>query len=131
MGMYIFKNPQTQEIKEIFQHKNDNHSNEENGIKWERIWVNPLTAIDSKPIDPFSAAEFVKRTGQKSGKLGDIIDYSKEQSIKRAEKLGSDLVLNEYYKNYSKKRLNKKHPNQKKQELKDSLKNNKVFEWVD
>ena len=113
MPIYIFKHPQTGETREIIQGMNDAHEYESDGVKWERVFINPNAAIDTNSnADPFSEKDFVKVTANKKGeKIGDIWDRSTELSEKRKDKVGAaDPVMKKYYENWSKKRKGKKHP---------------------
>ena len=70
----------------------------------------PNASIDSD-IDPFNGRQFVDNTAAKKGTMGDMLDYSKELSQKRAEKNGGvDPVKQKYYKKYSESRGGAKHP---------------------
>ena len=58
----------------------------------------------------------METTAAKKGTMGDMMDYSKELSMKRAAKNGGvDPVKEKYYKKYSDARNGTKHP----QEIKD------------
>ena len=59
------------------------------------------------------AKDFVEKTRNKSGTIGDLWDMSKELSEKRKKKHGKDPILQKYYKNYSKERNGMKHDNDK------------------
>lgn len=98
MPIYIYKNPLTGETVELMQPASGNHSFAEiNGVRWERVYTAPYAAVDSR-IDPFDAKDFVKKTGQKRGTLGDLWDASAELSEKRKSKLGFDPVKSAYQK---------------------------------
>jgi len=103
MPLYLFRNPKTNKIVQIFQEMNAEHVYAENGIIFERVFTVPNTAIDSE-IDPDSATQFVEKTGKMKGTLGEIWDYSKELSEKRTREKGYDPVREKAEKNYSKKR---------------------------
>ena len=112
MPMYLFKNPKNGEIAEIFQKIDDEHSfKDSSGLKWERIFTVPFTSVDTR-IDPNSSSEFVKKTANKNMNLGELWDTSKELSEKRQKSSGKDPVKEKYFKDYSKKRKGKKHPDQ-------------------
>jgi len=103
MPIYLFKNPTSDKIVQVYQEMNAEHSYSENGIKYERVFTVPNAAIDSE-IDPNSAQQFVEKTGKMKGTLGEIWDYSKELSEKRARSSGVDPVRQQAEASYSKKR---------------------------
>jgi hypothetical protein len=110
MPIYVYKHPKKEEYIEILQGMNDEHVYEQDGLAWERVFLAPNASIDSE-IDPFNGRQFVDNTAAKKGTVGDMLDYSKELSQKRAEKNGGvDPVKQKYYKNYSKTRGGAKHP---------------------
>lgn len=106
MPLYTFLNEQTGEIRDILQGMNDNHSFQEDGVAWKRIYSVPQMSIDTK-IDPHSSKDFVRATNKK-GTMGDIMDLSAELSDKRAQKEGSDPIKQKHFQDYEKKN-NKKH----------------------
>ena len=110
MPFYLFESKDGR-IKEVFQKMSEPHVLIEDGVEWKRVFTPPQASIDTK-IDPFSSKDFANKTGNKKGKLGDILDRSKECSDKRADKLGApDIVKEKYFKNWSKKRGGKRlHP---------------------
>lgn len=108
MPLYTFEHPETGELIDVLLGMNDEKKFiDEKGLKWERVFISPNAAIDSK-IDPFSSQSFVDKTNSK-GSMGDLIDRSKEMSDKRKNKLGYDPVQKKYFENYSKKRRGIKH----------------------
>lgn len=110
MPTYLYQNPKTQEIKEVVQGINDVHEYIENDIKWDRIFTVPHAAIDTQ-IDPFNHNDFVNKTSNKKGTIGNLMDESKALSEKREQATGTvDPVKKKYFQEYSKKRKNKKHP---------------------
>jgi hypothetical protein len=112
MPLYIYKKESTGEYREILQGMNDIHEyfgegGEEEG--WKRVFLAPNTNIDTQ-INPHSEKEFRERTASKKGTVGDMLDYSKEMSLKRAESNGGvDPVKEKYFNDYSKKRNGAKH----------------------
>lgn len=93
------------------------HIYEENGVKWNRIFCLPQALIDNK-WDEDSPQDFVRKTGSKKGTYGDILDKSKELSIKREEKYGRDDVKEKMYSDYEKKRgKGFEHPQKKKERI--------------
>lgn len=80
----------------------------ENG--WERVYTVPTASIDTNQ-DPFSVNQFLDVTKNKKGTYGNMLDYSKELSEKRASIIGGqDPVKEKYYEQYSKDRRGAKHP---------------------
>jgi len=117
---YLFHNKETDEYREIemsmkeyapYRGENDNED------CWERIYETPQISMGhstSKTVDPYSQNEFVERTGKMKGNFGNMMDYSKELSEKRAKDHGGvDPVKKKYFKNYEKK-TGKKHLRDKK-----------------
>lgn len=108
MPLYTYKNPKTGEHKDIFQSMNEEHTHQEDGVDWDRVFYSPFAAIDTE-IDINSARDFSEKTGKKKGTIGDIWDKSQELSEKRADKLGYDPVRKKALEDYSKVRRGKKH----------------------
>jgi len=85
MPYYLFSHPETEEIREIFFHMNDEKVYiDENSLKWKREYVVPQASIDAN-IDPYSSRAFVEKT-RKAGNVGELFDLSKEMSEKRGGK---------------------------------------------
>ena len=67
------------------------------GGKWRRIPTLPYAAQDTQ-INPDSAADFVRKTGQMKGTWGDLEKMSAEMSAKRAAKNNNvDPIAERYY----------------------------------
>ena len=112
MPIYVYKHPEKEEYVEVLQGMKDEHSYKKDGLAWERVFLAPNASIDND-IDPFSGRQFVDATAAKKGTVGNMMDYSKELSAKRAEKRGGvDPVKEKYYKEYSDARNGTKHPQQ-------------------
>ena len=112
MPIYVYKHPEQEEYIEVLQGMNDEHVYEQDGLAWERVFLAPNASIDSD-VDPFNGRQFVDTTAAKKGTMGDMMDYSKELSLKRASKNGGvDPVKQKYYKKYSDERNGTKHPQQ-------------------
>jgi hypothetical protein len=120
MPIYLFQNPETDEVKEVVLGMNDPKVYQNDGVNWVRLFTIPNAAIDTQ-VDPHSAKDFVKATNKK-GTIGDLFDRSAELSEKRKEKIGHDPLKEKYYENYSKTRKGKKHPDVIKREKTASLK---------
>ena len=119
MPIYEYQNPETGELIEVLQTMVEDHVYfDSDGLEWKRVFTAPNMAIDSQ-IDPYSTKDFVQKTENKKGTVGDMMDYSKELSQERAEKNGGiDPVKEKYYKDYSAKRKGAKHVDQMKSEMK-------------
>jgi predicted nucleic acid-binding Zn ribbon protein len=115
MPIYLYQNQKTKEIREVIQGMNEEHVYfGENGKEknWDRVFTIPTASIDTKQ-DPFSQNDFLDRTKNKKGTYGNMLDYSKELSEKRASIVGGkDPVKEKFYKQYSKDRNGAKHPDQ-------------------
>jgi hypothetical protein len=113
MPQYIYKNLQTEEIREIFQSMKEEHiylgeSGDEKD--WIRIFAVPQMTFDSfSSLDPYSQKDFNKFTETKAGTYGDVMDASNELSEKRAQKDGKDPIKEKYFRDYEKK-THAKHP---------------------
>ncbi len=82
MPYYLFSHPETEEIREIFFHMNDEKVYiDENGLKWSREFIVPQASMDTN-IDPYSKRAFMDKTN-KAGTFGEMMDLSKELSEKR------------------------------------------------
>lgn len=117
MPIYSFLNKKTGEVIDVFQSMNDIHEYKGKSGKenfWERIFYSPNASIDTKQ-DPFSSNQYLDRTKSKKGTYGNMLDYSKELSEKRAHVNGGvDPVKEKYYTEYSKQRKGAKHPDKMK-----------------
>ena len=122
MPEYLYRDPEDPEkVVSVVQRMSEDHTYETNGKTWERVFTIPKANIDSK-IDPNSRQEFVEKTSNKKGTMGDLWDRSAELSAMRADKNGGvDPVKEKHYKKYSEKRNGNKHPDQ-------ALKNSKHFD---
>lgn len=109
MPFYLYSNPNTGEIKEIYQKIDDLHVYHEDGIQWNREFTVPQAMVDTK-IDPLSSKDFVEKTSKKTGTLKNLIYESKKASEERKKILGYDPVQKEYYRNWSKERKGRRHP---------------------
>lgn len=111
MPIYVYKHPERDEYREVFQGMNDEHTYEEDGVEWSRVFLAPNASIDSA-IDPFNSQHYMDATHNKKGTIGDMMDLSAELSAKRAEKSGGlDPVKEKFYDNYKKERKGAEHPN--------------------
>ncbi len=111
MPLYVYEHPKSKHRIEVLQSMKEEHVYvDSEGVKWDRVFLNPNASIDTK-IDPFNQREFTEKTGKKSGTIGDLWDESKKASDARKKILGHDPVQEKYFKNYSEKRKGLKHIN--------------------
>ncbi len=125
--VYLYQNPETGETKEIIQHHSEQHTYEENGLKWERVWSKetlPYANIDTK-IDPYSSKDFIKVTSKGKDSIGSLWDRAGELSEKRKAKDGKDFVKEKMYSDYSKRTNGRLHSEQRKEKL-EKLQNTPV-----
>ena len=101
MPLYTFSHPETEEIKDVFFHMNDEKKFiDEDGVEWRREYMSPeLNTTGS--TDPWDSKQFVEKTGSTQGTVGDLLDRSADLSKERASQNGGvDPVKEKYYKNY-------------------------------
>lgn len=110
MAFYLYKNPETEEVKEIWQNMNDEHVYFEDGVEWKRVYTKPHASVQAvSKLDPFNKRGFIDKTGNMKGTIGDMMGLSEEMSAKRAEKTGhEDPVKRKFFDNYE-KNIGKKH----------------------
>ena len=112
MPIYIYKHPTEEEYEEVVQSMNDPHTYSKDGVEWERVFFAPNMAISASDA-PFSANNYVEKTANMKGTVGDLLDYSAELSERRAEaNCGVDAVKQKALEDYSKKTGGKKHTSQ-------------------
>jgi hypothetical protein len=129
MPYYTYRNKETGEEIDIFQHMNDVHEyHGENNDEdcWDRVF-HPVLPSASWQIDPNDGKAFVEKTANQKGTMGDLLEQSAELSEKRSEQNGGvDPLKEQYFKRYSEERGGAKH----KDELKKGFENDKVkVEW--
>jgi hypothetical protein len=108
MPIYIYKHPSEEIYREVLQSMNDVHEYFEDGTQWNRVFLVPNASIDSS-INPYSQNDFVNKTANKKGTMGDLMDLSAELSAKRASSAGEDPIKRNFFDDYSKKNNGKKH----------------------
>ena len=108
MPLYLYRNPDTGEVREIIQSMSDKHVYGEHGVKWDRVFTVPQATFDTV-INPFDSKNFVKKTDGK-GTIGDLLDRSEEWSSMRKDKEGRDEIKEKSDFNYSKKRNGRRAP---------------------
>ncbi len=127
MPYYCFSNAETGETQDVFYHMADapkiGSFVEIDGQQWRReLTTSQLAVAGLKPVDPFNAKDFVRKTGEMKGNLGDLWDASKELSQQRAAKEGVDVVKEKFYVDYSKKRRSTPHMSQLKEKQEAAMK---------
>ena len=115
MPIYLFQNPQTEETIELFFGMNDEKKYvDEDGTEWNRLYYSPQLSTEAS-IDPWSNSDFVNKTANMKGTVGDMMDKSAELSSIRAEKNGGvDPVKEKYFNKYAESRRGQRHPSEKK-----------------
>ena len=109
MPVYLFKNPETGETIEVLQKMKDDHVyTDSDGLKWNRVWHTPNASTDTQ-IDPNSSKDFVEKTRNKKGTIGDLWDAAREAGEKRKKRDGKDRVQEKWFKGYSKGRKGIRH----------------------
>tara|TARA_B100001093_G_scaffold520215_1_gene613695 strand:- start:2948 stop:3334 length:387 start_codon:yes stop_codon:yes gene_type:complete len=105
MPIYLYEHPKTQEVTEIIQGMNDDHTFiDKEGVEWNRIYSLPQLACEQINIDPWDNKSFVHKTGAMKGNYGDLLDYSADLSKQRAQENGGvDPVQNKHFRKYEKK----------------------------
>lgn len=106
--IYLFENPQTGEVRQVWQGMNEQHVYSDGGLVWNRVFTVPAAKIGD---NPYSVQSFLDKTNNK-GTLGDVWDRADDLSHKRASQNGGvDPIKQKYYKQYSKDRKGRIHPN--------------------
>lgn len=101
--IYLYKNPETGEIKGIDQKMSDTHKYFEGGIEWDRVYTSPQVAISFK-TDGHDLKTLMRRTHEnKGGTIGDIMDIADEARAKRVQYEGIDSWGEKTRENYKKK----------------------------
>ena len=92
MPNYVFKHPEKEEYEEVFFHMKDEPKTyiDPEGIEWGRVFEAPQLNTIGK-IDPWSNNDFVNKTRDKKGSVGDLLDASSELSAKELKK-GEGLI---------------------------------------
>ena len=107
--IYTYKHPDRDEYLEVIQAMKDDHVYvDEEGVKWEREYTSPNAQIKDT-IDPFNKNQFLQKTADSKGTMGDMLDRSQELSEKRKEVLGKDPVREKFFDNYAKERRGQRH----------------------
>ena len=107
--LYTYKHPEKEEYIEVIQGMNDEHVYvDEEGVTWDREYTSPNAQIKDT-IDPFNKNQFLQKTADSKGTMGDMMDRSQELSEKRKSILGRDPAQEKFFDNYAKKRMGKRH----------------------
>tara|TARA_R110000824_G_scaffold354295_1_gene541405 strand:+ start:342 stop:731 length:390 start_codon:yes stop_codon:yes gene_type:complete len=107
--IYTYKHPDKNEYVEVIQAMKDDHVYiDEDGVRWEREYTSPNAQIKDT-IDPFNKNQFLQKTADSKGTMGDMFDRSRELSEKRKERLGKDPAQEKWFDNYAKNRKGKRH----------------------
>ena len=109
MPTYVFENPNTGETIEVVQKMSDFHIYiDYDGVEWRRVWHTPNAATDTQ-IDPHNSKDFVEKTRNMKGTMGDLWDAAKEAGQKRKERDGEDKIQKKWFKDYSQGRKGIRH----------------------
>jgi hypothetical protein len=102
MPLYLFTNQDETETVDVFFHMNDEKRFfGPDGKEWRRVFTVPGAAIDSSSkIDPYSKRDFVNKTANKKGSVGNLLDEAKSLSLQRAEKEGRDPIKEKFLEKY-------------------------------
>ena len=115
MPTYIYQHPDSGEVIEIHQRISDRHEyTDDSGVSWNRVFTVPHTRVPNMTrVEANSEEDFIRRTRESGGTMGDLFDLSKELSDKRKAQSndGKDPVEQKFFKDYSKKRKGMKHQN--------------------
>ena len=113
MPFYEYQHPETGKITEVMQSmKADHVFVDSSGVEWKRVFNVPNAAIDTE-MNAFSQSDWDRRTKKAGMTMGEMMDLSKEMSVKRETKEGIDPIKNKAVKKYEKK-TRKAHPNKSK-----------------
>tara|TARA_R100000808_G_C2143039_1_gene150790 strand:- start:359 stop:706 length:348 start_codon:yes stop_codon:yes gene_type:complete len=114
MPLYTFEHPTSGEQIDVVQKMSDKHEYvDDEGVSWNRVWAVPQASIDTH-VNPESSKDFVLKTRDKKGTVGDIWERSREMSERRAQiHGGKDPVLEKYNEKQKKLRKGKKSADQR------------------
>lgn len=115
MPEYIYKHPEKEEYVSIIQGMNEKHIYiDKESVEWQRVLFAPNMNIDEN-IDPFNKNQYIEKTKNMKGSVGDLMDHSRELSEKRAATYGGeDPIKRKYLDDWSQKRGGMTHPEDKK-----------------
>ena len=113
MPFYEYRHPTTGKTIEVMQSMKQDHTFvDSKGVEWQRVFHAPNASIDTE-MDPFSQSDWDKRTKKDGMTYGEMMDLSKEMSVKREKSAGLDPIKQKAVKKYEKK-CRKPHPNKSK-----------------
>jgi hypothetical protein len=112
MPLYSYAHPKTKKVIDIVQSIHDKHIYiDKGGVEWERVFTVPEVNTHGTLKVECSEKQFSEYTKNKKGSIGDLWDQSAELSEKRKKIYGGkDPVKKKFFKDWSKKRNNKVHP---------------------
>ena len=114
MPLYLFKHPNIESFAEVFFHMEDAKEYiDEDGVKWVRQYTSPQLNTESS-IDPWDNNDFINKTQDSHGSVGDLMDRSKDFLTKERKKTVELAIKEKYYKDYSKSRNGALHPDKAK-----------------
>ena len=88
MPIYCFEHPKTGEQKEILLGINDKHEFvDDKDVRWNRVYSFNL-CVKGGQLDPWNNKDYLRKTGEMKGTIGDMWDLSKEMSERRAKDNG-------------------------------------------
>lgn len=92
MPIYEYQNSCTGEIVKVIQSMREQHTYVRDGVEWIRLWSNPQTVVDTK-WDSLDPKDFIRKTKQKKGTVGNLWEKSAELAEIRAKKMGKDFLF--------------------------------------
>jgi hypothetical protein len=116
MPLYSFQNVKTGEVKDFFFSMNSvpciGEIKEIEEQKWKRLVPERVHGIVKGSDNPMSPQQFVEKTKNQKGSIGDLLDQSQELSEKRKKTYdGVDPIQNKYFDKWTERRGGKKrHP---------------------
>ena len=111
MPQYLYKHPEKDQYIEVTQRMLEKHEFiDTDGVEWKRVFTVPQAVVSAgSEVDPFDIKSHVAKTGQMKGTMGDLFDFAREQSERRADRLGHEDPLKRKFLNDYHKRTGSKH----------------------
>ena len=110
MPVYIYEHPESKQRVELVQSIHEAHEYiDSDGVRWNRIFTLPELNISDRLDESSNSKDFSSYVGKRKGTIGDLWDKSKELSEKREKIFGKDPIKENYKKNWSKKRKNRRY----------------------
>ena len=69
---YLYEDPETGKVVSVIQGIDEDHTYEEDGKKFDRVFTSPNASIDTK-VDAFSKSDFLEKK-QENKKLGTVLN---------------------------------------------------------